>query len=568
MFFTQPEISLSEGLERLTSLLENINWENGADRLELLRRLDPLIIMRKAVKQLYDLRDIFQRDNVERLLEDSLFVVNDMDQRIRFVRFVSRSGYKDEPDIDEAGKPLLNRATPIHGAHRSSLPGKVTIIQELFQMYDANYDDDGLTHLHVACEYGFQDVVERIFMLGVDPNLLPEQMDATPLQLAMRFGHVDLTELLLINGADPNLANRRGMTPLHVACETDWEAYKALTRFFIVSEDLGQRVNMEARTLETGRTPLHLAILGGNEEVAPLLLIRGAHPNSADAKGLTPLHCICMSERNVNLFRVFRTISRQKGWVVPLDPLDNELRTPLQWAVACLAPNIIDSLLIAGALLSNFAYPDRSFFNECFESSLTGEPAEINLKMAFGLLGVIEALDIEGYDPKLSDVLTIMSLFAERNLFDNSLLEAHNWYDDEEFVKVAKKIMMYCEEEDENSYNLSFFDLIQLPTKKAAQKLMYPYSCCDQCRDQFWSSANMGKLPEASIEFCARYFCDKIARTFFRQMTVECFYQLVRPVLMLDCCEEIVDKLPVKDWYSICLAVDSNKARDDSSIFL
>ncbi|KAL7304413.1 hypothetical protein TKK_0003211 [Trichogramma kaykai] len=68
--------------------------------------------------------------------------------------------YRDPgPELDEAGRPRLRRDTPLHlGARLERSPRAIDL---LFRMYGANYvDASGMTHFHVACQYGFRQRVE------------------------------------------------------------------------------------------------------------------------------------------------------------------------------------------------------------------------------------------------------------------------------------------------------------------------------------------------------------------------------------------------------------------------
>uniref|UniRef100_A0ABD2WKV3 Uncharacterized protein n=1 Tax=Trichogramma kaykai TaxID=54128 RepID=A0ABD2WKV3_9HYME len=85
--------------------------------------------------------------------------------------------------------------------------------------FDLNYIDEfGLTHFHVACRYGCEEVVRRFLDLGHDPNLLVQEIRDSPLLLALNWRHKQVAELLLRRGAYWNLPNVNGLTPLHVTC--------------------------------------------------------------------------------------------------------------------------------------------------------------------------------------------------------------------------------------------------------------------------------------------------------------------------------------------------------------
>ncbi|KAL7292084.1 hypothetical protein TKK_0014359 [Trichogramma kaykai] len=210
--------SYQDCLTTLKTMREEFDWEIEEERVHFLRRLDPLIQCWKG--QLPNFRDIFRPEEIDWLLSESTKNVTsgyDETPGERFISFVARSGYKDEPDVDEDGKPLLRRNTPIHEAF-----GYRHMIYELFKIYDrfdANYiEESGLTHFHVVCMSGCYDIVEKFLELGQDPNILVPKIDYSPLHYAITFKHEKVVALLLRNAADPNLANYNGMTPLHLIC--------------------------------------------------------------------------------------------------------------------------------------------------------------------------------------------------------------------------------------------------------------------------------------------------------------------------------------------------------------
>ncbi|CAB0030139.1 unnamed protein product [Trichogramma brassicae] len=158
----------------------------------------------------------------------------------RFIDFVASSGYKDEPDTDEKNEPLLHRTTPVHRAAKRST---VNSLFEIYNSFDVNYiDEDGLTHFHVACQYGYEAIVAKFLELGQDPNCFSQETrDAryseTPLNLSLINNHQRVAELLL-SGADPNLCSQNGDVPLHIICESfdDSDDGELLEKFFAIND--------------------------------------------------------------------------------------------------------------------------------------------------------------------------------------------------------------------------------------------------------------------------------------------------------------------------------------------
>ncbi|CAB0042458.1 unnamed protein product [Trichogramma brassicae] len=194
-----------------------------------------------------DLREIFSREEIDQLLTRVV-----QSGVIRCTRFVIRTGYKDEPDLDNDGKPMTRRTTPMHQKilfPRARGTTWDTIIRDLFKIYnrfDVNYtDESGLSHFHVACMSGYLYVVKKLFKLVQDPNFPVRETGDSPLHLALLYGKKKVAECLLRRGANPNLVNAEGLTPLHMICVggNDDDLAEMLFKF---SNDKHQPVEVDA----------------------------------------------------------------------------------------------------------------------------------------------------------------------------------------------------------------------------------------------------------------------------------------------------------------------------------
>uniref|UniRef100_A0ABD2XI18 Uncharacterized protein n=1 Tax=Trichogramma kaykai TaxID=54128 RepID=A0ABD2XI18_9HYME len=179
----------------MRSKREEINWEIEEDRIRFLRRFDPTVWYSES--RLLDLRDIFRDEEIECLLSD--YVRHKMQANRnpvtgglvnRFIEFVARTGYKDEPKFNEDGEPLVRRTTPLHLVLRNHCPNSCSVVDDLFHIYNdfrVNYTDDlGYTHLHVAVEYRRYVFVVRFIERGQDPNVLWPGTSDSLLQAAIR----------------------------------------------------------------------------------------------------------------------------------------------------------------------------------------------------------------------------------------------------------------------------------------------------------------------------------------------------------------------------------------------
>ncbi|CAB0041997.1 unnamed protein product [Trichogramma brassicae] len=481
-------------------------------------------------------REIFK---IEWLLGESIEPneINGIVDPRPLVDFVIETGYKDEPEVDEDGKPLLRRTTPIHHA---AWKNKTSLIPDLFEIYDrfdVNYSDErGYTHFHVACRHGHKNIVKKFLDRGQDPNVLLPNTGESALNLALKSKNNEVFELLLSNGADPNLGNKNGRTLLHLIDKV----VDAAKMLFELSKDLP--VQVDARD-NWGNTPLHLAMRERNLKMIEFLLRRGADPNAANEAGSTPLHVSCRSYglNDHNSLVIFFKISEEANRLVQVDAKDNLGRTPLQWAVANLYLRNVDVLLNRGADLSDFVFPTEAYHGACY-AGLVGCSPSLRLAMASGTLLAIEILEAAGagYELHLNEALTIMKFFAEQELFEQwTDLEKH-WVNDEEFAREAKEVAIIP--------SLSIYDLIGLRPARAA-KLLTHRDYYDLARSwKFYAT------PKRHKQFCVIRLCEIAARGFFRRWALDPLLELTNYELPILCCDKILDQLMNQDLYHVCLA--------------
>lgn len=165
----------------------------------------------------------------------------------------------------DAGKPAKDGYTPLMSAAESGMTDKLGLI--LSEKVDVNAaTDDGRTALVVAAGLDKPELVRQLLDAGA--SAAPEGSRISPLAEAMRAGSLESARLLMRAGADPNRPDRDGKTPLILAVLGGQDA--------LVEELLGNEADPNGRNAEDGTTPLMWAANTGRKSYVDLLLERGA----------------------------------------------------------------------------------------------------------------------------------------------------------------------------------------------------------------------------------------------------------------------------------------------------
>ncbi|CAB0030225.1 unnamed protein product [Trichogramma brassicae] len=337
-------------LKKLKNMRASFNWEVEGARYKILRKFYFLII--DWWGDLPNLKEIFRREEMDWFITEYLDTFNDSNRvayNCSFVKFLIRAGYKDEPELDKDGKPVLLRTTPVHHAAENicefirDYPEAFEDLFKIYDRFDANYlGKYGLTHFHIACKFGRHEVVEKFLELGQDPNCRVQETGETGLHLTLRLyallgpGREKLVESLLKHGADANLADAEGSTPLHVICNRREEDDDLAEMFFKINDEIQQTIQMDAR--------------------------------------------------------------------------DKLGRTPLQMAVASLMSKTVDALLDRIDDLSGFIFPSETHFGSVHKNNVFVPPYS-DTNLASKALLIIEGLQKKGYEINETDALTIMKFF-------------------------------------------------------------------------------------------------------------------------------------------------------------
>ncbi|KAL9115816.1 MAG: hypothetical protein Q9227_000184 [Pyrenula ochraceoflavens] len=146
------------------------------------------------------------------------------------------------------------------------------------------YDPDGWTPLMHAVNGGHVVLVKRLLEAGADPLVRNESnIPLLPTEIAaLLLGHGEDLEKRVMLGSDVNKPNSAGRILLHNAVG---EGNIAVSLGLSGSPT----IDLDAKDLD-GRTPLHLAVMGGHIDLTKHLLQAGASSDLQDAIGRTPLH--------------------------------------------------------------------------------------------------------------------------------------------------------------------------------------------------------------------------------------------------------------------------------------
>lgn len=285
------------------------------------------------------------------------------------------------------------RRRPIHIAVSS---GHVGMVKLLCQWHKddgvslAVFTNDGMSPLHMAVSGGHIDILKVLLRNGATAEIV-DQHGATPLLQASGGGNLAMTRQLLAVGADAtcrdsdgnsalhrasrgghvriveellassngelkeeqfiNVLNNDERSPLHLAAEG---GHADVARILL---NAGARVHAERLPFKPdspgsdkatkgssvdATTALHLAAMNGHDDVAELLLQRGAQPDARDQHGNSALHLAAGSGHHM----VVRTLAKRK---VDVDARGDNSRTPLHLACERGHGEVIKILIRRGA---------------------------------------------------------------------------------------------------------------------------------------------------------------------------------------------------------------------------
>src|SRR3984957_11357808 len=158
----------------------------------------------------------------------------------------------------------------------------------------------GQTPLMTCARFGSVDAVRMLIEYGAAINAKEPAQNQTALMWAAAEGHPEVVKWLIDAHADLKANSKQGFTAIHFAARVgDLESVKLLLaagvdiNFLTYAEGAANRVTSQLGIPKTqgalGYTPLLVAVVRGQVELALYLLDHGADPNNI-AGGFTPLH--------------------------------------------------------------------------------------------------------------------------------------------------------------------------------------------------------------------------------------------------------------------------------------
>ena len=124
------------------------------------------------------------------------------------------------------------------------------------------------------------EFIETLIDLGANVNAQRADDKDTPLNLSSYWNIFMTVNLLLDNGADANIAAADGYTPLHLAV---MKGNQNLVKLFLEKNALVNTQNAD------GDSPLHTAVSNGFFDITKLLIKKGSNVNVQNKEGRTPL---------------------------------------------------------------------------------------------------------------------------------------------------------------------------------------------------------------------------------------------------------------------------------------
>jgi ankyrin repeat protein len=165
-------------------------------------------------------------------------------------------------------------------------------------------DEVGQTPLLMAVQYNNMELVQLLLDAGADVNATTVNGQTT-LMRASLSANPALFRILLEKGVDVNAKTDKGLTALHQAAN----AY--IPKPEIVEMLLGANADPNAKTTDTGATPLMNAAENGHIEVVRMLLSAGADPSATNNEGQTAVQ-LAEAEHQVEVVSILQDAAKPR----------------------------------------------------------------------------------------------------------------------------------------------------------------------------------------------------------------------------------------------------------------
>src|SRR5687768_13784952 len=162
---------------------------------------------------------------------------------------------------------------------------------------------DGESALMLAIKTGAMPIVQMLIDAGANVNTVEKQHNQTPLMYAAAadINAGEMVKLLLSKGADVTPRSLAYDWPSHISEEprVQYRPFGGLTALLYAARDgcydcvealIASGANVNVPTMPEGVTPLMIALDNDNNDIARLLLDRGANPHVWDWYGRTALY--------------------------------------------------------------------------------------------------------------------------------------------------------------------------------------------------------------------------------------------------------------------------------------
>ncbi|XP_058809984.1 ankyrin-2-like isoform X2 [Phymastichus coffea] len=284
-----------------------------------------------------------------------------------------------ERNADFTLQETYTGSTPLHFAIQKQYKEIIIMILSVHNRKIINpVNNFGLSHFHILCMKNESILINQFLQnkIGTEDQVKldsPIYPGFRPLHFAVKNGHIESTKILLnsnfdiitkdifnkvplhyigklhpneskqildafwlvIQNKDTQLAEKTGLTALHVACMRD--DILAVKNLLHKDVDINAHASLQC-PIYSGCSPLYLAVKYNKIRIIKMLLCYGANVNSEDKYGFTPLHIAC-SNAKIKAIEILLTYNA--------DPSVKSARqiTPLRLALQSNNEKIIQIIL-------------------------------------------------------------------------------------------------------------------------------------------------------------------------------------------------------------------------------